>query len=110
MQELVFNHDGSILASGHADNTIRLWNVADNTEIAALSGQALTLAFSPDHSKILASGGHSSIIALWNFDLEELLRLGCQELLKYADNYPGFSEEDRQLCETIISRYAKNES
>lgn len=37
---VVFSADGKILASGHGDHTIKLWDVARWQEIASLSGDS----------------------------------------------------------------------
>ena len=37
---VVFNHNGTILASGSTDKTIKLWNVEFYTEIATLEGHS----------------------------------------------------------------------
>ena len=54
---LAFSPDGSILASGAADNTAKLWDVASGREIRTLGPNygAVSLAFSPN-GRILAIG------------------------------------------------------
>lgn len=65
---VAFSHGGRILASGSADYTIRLWNVATHAETGSpLIGdtQAVTsVSFSPG-GQILASGGGGTI-RLWD--------------------------------------------
>jgi WD40 repeat protein len=56
---IAFAPRSQLLASGHRDKTIRLWDLATGTEVRKLSGHVGTvsaLAFSPD-GRLLASGG-----------------------------------------------------
>ena len=65
---VAFSHDGSLLVSGSADDTVRLWNPLTETLQATLRGHTsdvLSVAFSPDGS-LLASGSSDSTIRLWN--------------------------------------------
>ena len=60
MKTVAFNHDGTILASGSYDKTIKLWNIETKVEIATLkvsgsNGSVCSVAFN-DNGKKLISG------------------------------------------------------
>ncbi|MFC2084179.1 Ig-like domain-containing protein [Bacteroidota bacterium] len=63
-----FTFNGNILATGSADETIRLWNTSDGSLIRTIntSGSYVhTLKFTPDGSKII-SGGSDGKIKVWS--------------------------------------------
>jgi len=67
--------DGSILAAGLADRTVRLWRFPGAEPLRAFEGhtdEAWSVAFSPD-GKVLASGGDDRVVRLWQTS-GELLR------------------------------------
>lgn len=62
-----FSPDGNTLASGGADNTIRLWNPTTGQLLSTLRGHTdwvYSVTFSPD-GNTLASGGGDNTVRLW---------------------------------------------
>src|SRR5260370_29679915 len=69
VESLAISPDGKTLASGSADNSVKLWDVATGQNTTTLKEEApylwRSVAFSPD-GKTLASGGFFNKIILWD--------------------------------------------
>ena len=82
---LAFSPDGSWLASGSLDRTVRLWDM-ENIETTSRTlngheGWVSSVTFSPD-GRWLVSGSYDSTIRLWTVELEDLAEIGCQRVYR----------------------------
>jgi len=77
VNSVAFSPDGSLIASGSWDATIKLWRVLDGALVRTLMGHlggVYSVAFSPDGS-LLASGGRDSTVKLWRVSDGALVRV-----------------------------------
>ena len=68
VNSVAFNPDGTRLASGSADNTVKVWDVLSCQEVRTLKGHSepvLSVAFSPDGTH-LASGSADRTVKLYD--------------------------------------------
>jgi WD40 repeat protein len=76
---IAFSRDGSRFASGSADQTVRIWDVAGGESLRVLRGDSRPVAdlcFSPDGRRLISSGLDSTV-RIWDPETgQALLSLG----------------------------------
>ncbi|GEM_PF-793808 len=73
---VVFNPDGSLLATGSDDKTVKIWDVKKQTLLYNLTGHTkyvTALAFHPSEP-VLASGGSDGLLIIWQIDGQKILQ------------------------------------
>ena len=91
---MAFSPDGSLLASGSLDSTVRLWNISSGTERRVLKGHSQSVrsvAFSRDGTT-LASGSNDATVYLWDVSSgteRDVLKGHSQSVLSVAFSPDG---------------------
>ena len=101
IRSMIFSPDGTLLASGGIDNTLRLWNVQKRKQIfmheRATSGNVLAVTFSPDGNTLASAGTHKEI-NLWHVAEPELIAtLNTQAIVRTL----AFSPKGRFLAADV---------
>lgn len=106
-----FSPDGQFLIStahqgmSQQPGEIRVWRAETGQFIGHISnapGDGICLAANPDGT-LLATGGSTSTIRLWNFNLADLLIRGCQHLAKFQ-HLPGDGSDDLNFCPDLAEQ------
>jgi WD40 repeat protein/DNA-binding SARP family transcriptional activator len=83
--DITFSPDGTSVATGHTDGTVRLWDPATGVQQLMLGGGEASavfhVAFSPDGSK-LVSVGDDGIARVWALDLDDLIAIATRHLTR----------------------------
>jgi WD40 repeat protein len=106
VQSIAFSRDGTLLASGHADGTIAIWEVASRKLIINLlkahSSNVTSLSFGSDNMTLI-SGGEEGVIR-WNLDPSQSYGLPLQyDWILEGENL-AFNPEKKNLAVTIEDR------
>ncbi|MBD1829493.1 AAA-like domain-containing protein [Microcoleus vaginatus GB1-A2] len=102
LTNISFSPDSQMLLSASTDKMLRLWNI-DGTLLKTLKGNkdaVWSASFSPD-GKAIASASADGTVMLWNFNLDDLLRQGCDGARNYFQTNPIANHNNRHLCDGI---------
>lgn len=115
-RSIAFTKDGSQLITGHADNTIRVWDTFTGKELRTVTGHAgaiTAIAISPD-GKRMVSGAADNSIKLWdlsNFDLIYTMSAnddGSKWIVFNEDGYWDASPRGGELVRIVKDMEAYN--
>lgn len=108
MNSVSFNPDGTLLASGSRDNTVKLWNPSTGQLIDTLTGHSsyvTSVSFNHDGT-LLASGSYDGTVLLWDMGppgLEPFDLLSPQDNIS-TNTTPAFDWGD-SASENGLSHY-----
>jgi WD40 repeat protein len=107
VRSLTFNNDGSKLVSTSSDQTVKIWDVAQETCIQTLTGHAnrvYAAAISPDDRR-LATCGADCVIRIWDFVTGECLQM----IAGHGDSVwsVGFSDDPGIIISSSRDRTVK---
>jgi WD40 repeat protein/tRNA A-37 threonylcarbamoyl transferase component Bud32 len=104
--------DGTRIATGGSDQTVRIWDAQKFTEIVQLRGHTSyvwSLAFSPDGS-LLASGSGDGTVRVWDTrPFREVLQARTEHDAIVAHLLPRIQEQFRANSPAVVMRQSLNQ-
>ncbi|MBD2486111.1 PD40 domain-containing protein [Aulosira sp. FACHB-615] len=96
-----FSPDSKMIASADY-KTVKIWSI-DGILLSTYErfGKS-SVSFSPDGKSIASATGDNGI-SVWDLDLNQLLKQGCDAARDYLQNNPK-AESDRHLCDDIYNQ------
>ena len=93
-----FSADGKMIATASFRN-IRLWSVDGTPLVTYKRFGSRDISFSPDGKTIAAAGREG--ISVWDFELDTLIKSGCNWARDYLKNNRSVEKSDRNLCDDV---------
>jgi WD40 repeat protein len=111
--DVAFSPDGRFLVSASADDTCKVWRVADGMRLDTLSQplkEEYSCAFSPD-GRFIAAGGADNTIRVWKFISKDKPRINPMVQARFAHEGPivrlAFTPDGTRLISLAEDRTIK---
>lgn len=103
INQVVFNPNSSIIASGDAAGVIKLWDKEGKSLITLKASETSinSLRFTEDGLNLI-SGDAQGVVKVWPLQIQTLLNQSCRWLDDYWLTHPQQLKEDYSRCTSLI--------